>query len=137
MKILIKDSATGLIQIREVWQRMKQALDSGVPLVIEITRENRSLPQNALIHSIINQISAQTQHLGSTWDAESWKRLLVDAYTREQWSGSSGQVIPNLTGDGIVQLGLQTRKFTKAQASEFSEWLMAWAAQNGVTINEG
>ena len=137
MKILIKDSATGLIQIREVWQRMKQALDSGVPLVMEITRENRSLPQNALIHSIISQISAQTQHLGSTWDTESWKRLLVDAYTREQWSGTSGQVIPNLTGDGIVQLGLQTRKFTKQQASEFSEWLMAWAAQNGVTINEG
>jgi hypothetical protein len=136
MKILIKDSATGLIQIREVWQRMKQALDSGVPLVIEITRENRSLPQNALIHSIISQISAQTQHLGSTWDAESWKRLLVDAYTREIGQ-NSGQVIPNLTGDGIVQLGLQTRKFTKAQASEFSEWLMAWAAQNGVTINEG
>jgi len=136
MKILIKDSATGLIQIREVWQRMKQALDSGVPLVMEITRENRSLPQNALIHSIISQISAQTQHLGSTWDAESWKRLLVDAYTREIGQ-NSGQVIPNLTGDGIVQLGLQTRKFTKAQASEFSEWLMAWAAQNGVTINEG
>jgi hypothetical protein len=136
MKILIKDSATGLIQIREVWQRMKQALDSGVPLVIEITRENRSLPQNALIHSIISQISAQAQHLGSTWDAESWKRLLVDAYTREIGQ-NSGQVIPNLTGDGIVQLGLQTRKFTKQQASEFSEWLMAWAAQNGVTINEG
>ena len=136
MKILIKDSATGLIQIREVWQRMKQALDSGVPLLMEITRENRSLPQNALIHSIISQISAQTQHLGSTWDAESWKRLLVDAYTREIGQ-NSGQVIPNLTGDGIVQLGLQTRKFTKAQASEFSEWLMAWAAQNGVTINEG
>jgi hypothetical protein len=137
MKMTLRDSATGLIQIREVWRRMKQALDSGVPLVIEITRENRSLPQNALIHSIISQISAQTQHLGSTWDTESWKRLLVDAYTREQWSGTSGQVIPNLTGDGIVQLGLQTRKFTKQQASEFSEWLMAWAAQNGVTINEG
>jgi len=136
MKILIKDSATGLIQIREVWQQMKQALDSGVPLVMEITRENRSLPQNALIHSIISQISAQTQHLGSTWDTESWKRLLVDAYTREQWSGTSGQVIPNLTGDGIVQLGLQTRKFTKQQASEFSEWLMAWCAQNGVEIHE-
>ena len=136
MKMTLRDSATGLIQIREVWQRMKQALDSGVPLVIEITRENRSLPQNALIHSIISQISAQTQHLGSTWDAESWKRLLVDAYTREIGQ-NSGQVIPNLTGDGIVQLGLQTRKFTKQQASEFSEWLMAWAAQNGVTINEG
>jgi hypothetical protein len=59
----------------------------------------------------------------------------VDAYTKEHGQ-YTGQVIPNLTGDGIVQLGLQTRKFTKAQASEFSEWLMAWCAENGVTIHE-
>jgi hypothetical protein len=76
-----------------------------------------------------------SQHLGSTWDSESWKRLLVDTYTREIGQ-ESGKVIPNLTGDGIVQLGLQTRKFTKAQASEFTEWLMAWAAQNGVTLHD-
>jgi len=89
-----------------------------------------------MYHSIIHQIAKQAQHLGSTWDAESWKRLLVDTYTREI-KQNSGQVIPNLTGDGIVQLGLQTRKFTKQQASEFTEWLMAWAAQNGVVLDEG
>jgi hypothetical protein len=48
----------------------------------------------------------------------------------------SGQIIPNLAGDGIVQLGRQTRKFTKEQASEFVEFLLAWSAENGVTINE-
>jgi len=31
-----------------------------------------------------------------------------------------------------VQLGFQTRKFTKEQASEFVEWLYAWSAENGV-----
>ena len=122
--------------MRFLWEKMKEALDSGVVLTVEVQRENRSLEQNAMYHSIIHQIAKQAQHLGSTWDAESWKRLLVDAYTREQWAFSSGQVIPNLTGDGIVQLGLQTRKFTKQQASEFTEWLIAWCAQNGVTINE-
>ena len=136
MKISIKDSATGLIQIRAVWEKMKVALDKGVALTVEVQRENRTLDQNAMYHSIIHQIAKQARHLGSSWDAESWKRLLVDAYTKEQWSESSGQVIPNLTGDGIVQLGLQTRKFTKQQASEFTEWLMAWCAHNGVTINE-
>jgi hypothetical protein len=40
--------------------------------------------------------------------------------------------MPNLSGDGIVQLGFQTRKFTKEQASEFVEWLYAWSAENGV-----
>ena len=122
--------------MRHLWEKMKPALDSGVALTIEVKKENRTIDQNAMYNSIINQIAKQARHLGSTWDTESWKRLLVDTYTREIGQ-SSGQVIPNLTGDGIVQLGLQTRKFTKAQASEFTEWLMAWAAQNGVEIHEG
>jgi hypothetical protein len=122
--------------MRAAWEKMKPALESGMVLTVEIKQENRSLEQNSMYHSIIHQIAKQARHHGSTWDTESWKRLLVDAYTREQWSGTSGQVIPNLTGDGIVQLGLQTRKFTKQQASEFTEWLMAWAAQNGVEIHE-
>ena len=122
--------------MRAAWEKMKPALESGMVLTVEIKQENRSLEQNSMYHSIIHQIAKQARHHGSTWDTESWKRLLVDAYTREQWSGTSGQVIPNLTGDGIVQLGLQTRKFTKQQASEFAEWLMAWCAENGVEIHE-
>ena len=137
MKMTLRNSNEGVKQMRQLWVKMKESLDSGVALTVQVERENRTLDQNAMYHSIIHQISKQAQHLGSTWDAESWKRLLVDAYTKEQWSASSGQVIPNLTGDGIVQLGLQTRKFTKQQASEFTEWLMAWAAQNGVVLDEG
>ena len=122
--------------MRMAWEKMKPALESGMVLTVEIKQENRSPDQNRLLHSIIHQISSQARHHGSNWDTESWKRLLVDAYTREQWTGTSGQVIPNLTGDGIVQLGLQTRKFTKQQASEFTEWLIAWCAENGVEIHE-
>jgi len=130
MKISIRNSKQGVERMRSLWEKMKVALDNGVALTVEVQRENRSLEQNAMYHSIIHQIAKQAQHLGSTWDAESWKRLLVDAYTKEQWAFSSGP------GDGIVQLGLQTRKFTKQQASEFTEWLIAWCAQNGVEIHE-
>jgi len=132
----LRNSNEGVKQMRQLWVKMKESLDSGVALTVQVERENRTLDQNAMYHSIIHQIAKQAQHLGSTWDAESWKRLLVDTYTREI-KQNSGQVIPNLTGDGIVQLGLQTRKFTKQQASEFTEWLMAWAAQNGVVLDEG
>jgi len=135
MKMTLRNSQQGVEQMRQLWAKMKPALDNGVALVVQVDKETRTQDQNALYHSIINQIAKQARHLGSTWDTESWKRLLVDTYTREIGQ-SSGQVIPNLTGDGIVQLGLQTRKFTKAQASEFSEWLMAWCAENGVTIHE-
>jgi hypothetical protein len=44
--------------------------------------------------------------------------------------------MPNLSGDGIVQLGFQTRKFTKEQASEFVEWLYAWSAERGITLEQ-
>jgi len=80
---------------------------------------------------MITEIATQAQHMGSKWDAESWKRLLVDQFCKD--SGlKTGVVMPNLSGDGIVQLGFQTRKFTKEQASEFVEWLYAWSAENGV-----
>ena len=46
----------------------------------------------------------------------------------------TGVVVPNLSGDGIVQLGFQTRKFSKEQASEFVEWLYAWGAERGIEI---
>ena len=135
MKISIRNSKQGVEQMRSLWEKMKVALDNGVELTVEVSRPNRSLQQNAMYHSIILAIAKQSRHLGSTWDADSWKRLLVDAYTKELGQ-NTGQVIPNLAGDGIVQLGLQTRKFTKQQASEFTEWLIAWCAQNGVTIHE-
>lgn len=136
MKITLRNDQQSLSQMRQLWLKIKAALESGNTLVVQVEKETRSLDQNAMYHAIINQIAKQAQHLGSTWDTESWKRLLVDAYTNEIGQ-SSGKVIPNLAGDGIVQLGLQTRKFTKHQASEFTEWLMAWAAQNGVVLDEG
>ena len=136
MKMTLKDSKQGVSQMRHLWVKMKETLDGGIPLTVEVRRESRSVNQNAMYHAIISQIAVQAQHLGSVWNVESWKRLLVDAYSREM-NLTSGRIIPNLSGDGIVEIGLQTRRFTKEQASEFTEWLMAWAAQNGVVLDEG
>ena len=135
MLIQIHDSKQGVSQMRQLWSTMKEALDGGAALVVSVKLQSRSVEQNSMFHSIISQVSAQAEHAGSKWDAESWKRLLVDAYFDEKGE-RVGRVVPNLTGDGIVQLGEQTRKFTKLQASEFTEFCMAWAAQNGVTIND-
>jgi hypothetical protein len=66
---------------------------------------------------------------------EDWKRLLVDEFWKQQGI-TAGRVIPNLSGDGIVQLGMQTSKFDKHQASEFVEFLLAWCAENGVELKE-
>ena len=135
MKITLRNSNQGVSQMRQLWDKMKVALDGGAALVVDVRLESRSIEQNSMFHAIISQIAVQAEHAGSKWDAESWKRLLVDAYFAEKGE-RVGRVVPNLTGDGIVQLGEQTRKFNKLQASEFTEFCLAWAAISGVTINE-
>ena len=130
---LTKDNATALMA--GLWPKVKEALASGKQLTLEIKDASKSRDQEKLYHELIGQIAKQAQHMGAKWDAESWKRLLVDSYCREKGL-KTGAVIPNLSGDGIVQLGMQTRKFTKEQASEFVEWLHAWGAEHGVTFEQ-
>jgi len=114
-----------------LWPKVLTALNAGKPLVMEIKAADKSREQEEKYHAMISEIATQAQHMGSKWDAESWKRLLVDQFCKDIGL-KTGVVMPNLSGDGIVQLGFQTRKFTKEQASEFVEWLYVWSAENGV-----
>ena len=118
-----------------LWPKVLTALSAGKQLTLEIKTANRSCQQNAKYHAMIDEIAQQAQHLGSTWDSDSWKRLLVDQFLKDNGQ-KTGVVIPNLAGDGIVQLGMQTRDFTKEQASEFVEWLFAWGAEHGITYTQ-
>lgn len=116
-----------------LWPKVKAALASGKKLTLEIKEQSKSREQERLYHELIGQIAKQAQHLGAKWDADDWKRLLVQEFCKEK-GFSTGRIIPNLSGDGICQLGQQTRKFSKEQASEFVEFLMAWASQHGVEL---
>jgi hypothetical protein len=84
---------------------------------------------------MIGEIAKQAQHLGASWTSEEWKRLLVDQFCRDT-DRKPGKVVPSLDGGAIVQLGVQTRKFSKEDGSEFIEWLHAWGSQNGITFKE-
>jgi len=127
------EQATALMN--NLWPKVKAALVAGRKLTLEVKDASKSREQERLYHELIGQIAKQAQHLGAKWDAEDWKRLLVQEFCKQNGL-SSGRVIPNLSGDGICQLGQQTRKFTKEQASDFVEFLQAWASENGVTLNE-
>ena len=117
-----------------LWPKVLNALKTK-QLTLEIKQANKSREQEEKYHAMIGEIAKQAQHLGAKWDAESWKRLLVDQFCRDN-DIKTGVVIPNLSGDGIVQLGFQTRKFTKEQASEFVEWLNTWGAEHGITYSQ-
>ena len=120
--------------IRHNWEKITKALDAGKHLTMEIKLTSKTREQEEKYHAMIGDIAKQAQHMGAKWDADTWKRLLVDKYCRE--TGLNSKIMANLDNDGLVQLGFQTRKFTKEQASEFVEFLQAWAANNGVTLND-
>jgi hypothetical protein len=119
--------------IRHNWDKITKALDSGNNLIMEIKLASKTREQEEKYHAMINDIAKQAKHLGAKWSSEDWKRLLVDQFLREE-ANIQGKIIPNLDGTGIVQLGFQTRKFTKEQASEFVEWLYAWSAEKEINL---
>ena len=117
----------------KVWPKVKDSLKAGKPLRMEIKPESKSRDQEQKYHAMLGEIAAQASHLGAKWDAEDWKRLLVDLFAKETGI-QGGKIIPSLDSTGIVQLGLQTRNFTKEQAMEFITFLEAWGAVNGITF---
>jgi len=134
MKFQLINESQAKTLMTGLWPKVLKALQTK-QLTLEIKDATKSRHQEEKYHAMIGEVAKQAQHLGAKWDAESWKRLLVDQFCKDNGL-KTGAVIPNLAGDGIVQLGMQTRNFTKEQASEFVEWLHAWGAEHGVTYEQ-
>ena len=134
MRFQLTDEKQAKALMTGLWPKVLKALQTK-QLTLEIKDATKSRHQEEKYHAMIGEVAKQAQHLGAKWDAEGWKRLLVDQFCKDNGL-KTGAVIPNLAGDGIVQLGMQTRNFTKEQASEFVEWLHAWGAEHGVTYEQ-
>jgi hypothetical protein len=134
MRYNLDDQAQATSLMKHLWPKVKDALAAGRKLTPEIKPTSKSRDQEEKYHAIIGDIAKQAQHMGAKWDAETWKRLLVDKYVRE--IGLTSKIMANLDNDGLVQLGFQTRKFTKEQASEFVAFLICWCDQNGIELND-
>ena len=129
----LNDVKQAHVVITDLWGKIKSALEAGKRLTIEVKPENKSCEQEEMYHALIGKIAMQAQHQGARWDAESWKRFLVDQWANDTGK-KTGKVVASLDGERVVQLGLQTRKFSKEDGTEFIEFLFAWAAQNGIDL---
>lgn len=126
----LKVVAAWLAAGEEVW----------VEFVIRKSRE-----QERLYHSIFRDFARQLKHFGREMDAEEWKRVMIEAFYRAtkddpefagEWQGRAPRQIPNLEGDGWVQVGIESKRFTKALASAFITHLHAWGDSQGVRWSE-
>jgi len=95
----------------------------------------RSLDQNAKLHAMLGDIAKQRKWMGQWLDADDWKRLLVDAWARQE-GGRAARVVPSLDGLGVVTLGAQTRSMGVRDMASLIESIYAWGSENGVTWSE-
>lgn len=121
--------------ILSLWSVIKPTLMAGHKLLVSVGPVSKTREQEEKYHAMIGEIAKQARHLGSSWDEESWKRLLLDEFAKET-NRSRGRLIPSLSGDGVVEVGLLSRKFSVNDGTEFIEFLNAWAAEHGVTFSE-
>jgi len=117
--------------MQQAWEFAKNLTMAGHKLILEVKPLSKSREQEEKYHAMLGEIATQAEHLGSRWMAEDWKRLLLDKFARETGK-SHGAIIPNLDSSGVVQVGIQSRNFSKSDGAEFIEWLHAWGAENGI-----
>lgn len=125
-----------------VRQRVIEAV-KGAPLgyVVVLKEPSKSREQEGMYHAMIGEIANQCKHLNQAFDADTWKRLLVDQFKRETvgdsvlgeyWRRHPFNLIPSLDGCAMVVVGEQTRKFPKKIAMAFIDWLYAWGSDKNV-----
>ena len=111
--------------LSKLWAEcIKPALVEGKRLTLEVRAETRSTAQNALLWSILTDLSKQVEWHGQKLAQEDWKTMATAALKRQR-------VVPGLDG-GFVVLGERTSRMTVAEMSELIEFLHALGAQHGV-----
>jgi hypothetical protein len=134
VKIILVDDAR-----RELaCQRVREA---PAGYVVRISEPAKSREQEDKYHALIRDIARQVPFMGEIVSEDDWKRLLVDMFAevRRQMGKPlryDGRVVPSLDGVRTVQLGIQTRRFSRAEASDFIEFLASFGSEYDVQWRE-
>lgn len=127
-------------RIQAVFESVKAALVGGA-VEITVQRPSKSREQERLYHALIGDIARSVEVQGRKYDADVWKALMVDMFTKEMEGQGTplahpGRVVPSLDGMRTVTVRASTRRFRKQEASDFIEYLYSWGAENGATFSD-
>lgn len=116
----------------QVFPFLASVLQGGHRWILTLKPETRSQAQNRLMWPILSEFSRQLEWPVdgrlTKMEADEWKDVLTAAFR-----GESVRLAMGLNG-GVVLLGQRTSKFTKAQFSEWIEFLYSVAADRGVKL---
>ena len=110
MKVTLYNAQQAHTVLKDIWQKAKPFLLAGNKLVLTIEEQKRSTEQNALLWSVLTDLSKQVVWHGEKLTKEEYKDLLTAGLKKQR-------AIPGIDG-GFVVLGTSTSKMTKAEMAE-------------------
>jgi len=96
---------------------------------LEFRAPKRSPAQNDLMWARLSDVSKQVEWHGQKLEPADWKDMFTASLRR-------ARIVPNIDGDGFVQLGLHTSDLSKEEMGNLLDLIDAFGAQRGVTFTD-
>jgi hypothetical protein len=100
-----------------------------VGTTVEFRAPRRSNDQNALMWSLLGQVSKQVDWYGQKLSSEDWKDVLTASLRRTR-------VVPGIDHRSFVPLGMRTSQMTKQELADLIELIYAFGSEHGVRFRE-
>lgn len=97
---------------------------------VEFRQSKRTTDQNAKMWALLTDVARQVEWHGVKLSPEDWKLIFMDAL------GAELRLVPNIGGNGFINLGRSSSKLTKQEFSDLIELIHAFCAERGVEISD-
>jgi len=98
---------------------------------LEIKGPRRTLEQNDMMWGLLTNLSNQLVWHGQQLSPEDWKLVMLEGLKRER------RLVPNIDGDGFVDLGRSSRDLSKEEMSQLIELIICFGANHDVKFSYG
>lgn len=98
---------------------------------VEFKEAKRSTDQNAIMWASLTEIARQVPWHGVKLSADDWKLIFMASLNQEM------RLVPNLDGNGFVNLGRSSSNLSKAEMSDLLEVIFAFGAKHNVQFHDG
>lgn len=97
---------------------------------VEFKASRRTMPQNDRMWAMLTDIAVQLPWHGVRLRPDDWKLIFLDALKREM------RVVPNIDGNGFVNLGRSSSDLSKGEMTELIELIFEFGARHGVKFHD-
>ena len=125
-------STRATVQIKSNADRnliVRWAANVPVGTSVEFRAPRRSTDQNALMWSLLGQLSAQVEWCGKKRSPEDWKDLTTAALRNAEF-------VPGINPGTVVPLGMRTSQMTGPEISDLIESIIAFGTERGCKFRE-